>query len=84
MFRLSLYPAMEWQFCGGQVAVYNYMKLQVIRQKAALSTSKDAEKDGTGTAKGGSAADGVANGSYSNFRCELEIPVLSSHPLVWS
>ena len=29
-----------------QVAVYNYMKLQMIQAKAALSTGKDAEKGG--------------------------------------
>lgn len=29
-----------------QVAVYNYMKLQMIRAKAALSTGKDVEKMG--------------------------------------
>ena len=28
----------------GQVAIYNYMKLQVIKQKAAQSASKDMEK----------------------------------------
>lgn len=29
-----------------QVAVYNYMKLQMIRQKAAQSSGKDVEKMG--------------------------------------
>ena len=29
-----------------QVAVYNYMKLQMIRAKASLSTTKDMEKRG--------------------------------------
>ena len=29
-----------------QVAIYNYMKLQMIRTKASLSTGKDVEKLG--------------------------------------
>ena len=29
-----------------QVAIYNYMKLQVLRAKASLSTGKDVEKMG--------------------------------------
>ena len=29
-----------------QVAIYNYMKLQMIRAKASLSTAKDLEKQG--------------------------------------
>eukprot|EP00884_Botryococcus_braunii_P011948 jgi/Botrbrau1/20754/Bobra.0539s0001.1 len=56
-----------------QVAIYNYMKLQVIRQKAALSTSKDAEKEGVGNAKAVSAGDASSNGNYSSFRSKEDI-----------
>ena len=33
-------------FTASQVAIYNYMKLQVLRAKASLSTGKDVEKLG--------------------------------------
>lgn len=62
-----------YAFCCSGVAIYNYMKLQVIRQKAALSTSKDAEKEGVGNAKAASAGDASTNGSYSNFRSKEDI-----------
>lgn len=38
------------------VAIYNYHKLQLIRAKAALSTSKDTEKGGPGGASPGQIA----------------------------
>ena len=38
---MALYP---------QVMIYNYMKLQVLRAKAAMSTSKDEEKRSGGEA----------------------------------
>jgi hypothetical protein len=48
------------------------MKLQVIRQKAALSTGKDAEKHGAGAdSKDVPAGTGKSNGQYSNFGCVL-------------
>jgi hypothetical protein len=59
------------------VAVYNYMKLQVIRQKAALSTGKDAEKHWADPdIKDVPVGTGKSNGQYSNFGCVL-CPVCS-------
>ena len=67
-----------------QVMIYNYMKLQVLRAKAAMSTSKDEEKRSGGDAlsRGASldaepllaeesktSAPAHAANGYTNFQC---------------
>lgn len=69
------------RLCPAGVAIYNYYKLQLIRAKAKLSTSKDAEKGGGGAppgqianatslplSDGGASANGRKEGYDSSYR----------------
>jgi Triose-phosphate Transporter family len=60
-----------YAFCCTGVAIYNYMKLQLIRQKAALSTRKDAEKQGAGDSNDGLKSD--ANSNVNNLRSKEDV-----------
>mmetsp|Transcript_3759 Transcript_3759/g.10853 ORF Transcript_3759/g.10853 Transcript_3759/m.10853 type:complete len:392 (-) Transcript_3759:558-1733(-) len=77
-----------YAFCCSGVAIYNYHKLQLIRAKAALSTSKDTEKGGPGGASpgqiasaaslshsdsGGVGANGRKDGYDSSYRSKDDI-----------
>lgn len=65
-----------YAFCCSGVAIYNYQKLQMIRAKAALTGSKDAEKGGSAaptrdsgiaSAKDALLSSGGANGEKGGY-----------------